>query len=378
MISKKHLILSYLFNLRVLTYDQIFSLAFRGLSDCYCHKLINGLCKDGYVEKNGTVKTDSYYSITRKGASFLKKNGIYAIQKIDGENIEFPDYPVTASRSVIAAPYVKHQLSLNQFVIDFRNRFPYTDFSYYDEIFVSSLFRIIRPDGILKVGSTYYFLEMDMNTERKSSLMRKWENYRKFLASGEVGKLEGRICVLFILGGTVKDKSFRADSIARFVGDNLEYSLSPKFNIYADTKDNLLALIKKQMSGPLQEIPSVFSKAGFKVSDGTFEEGRLKDFYFLLHLERKDKDMFFVFDDFSDGNLLVQKNLRQFPKFSAVYKSIYGKFPKYIIMVKNEDDVLRLTQRMGGMIKNVYFTTRERLLVKKFPESLFVLKSTPA
>ena len=62
---------------------------------------------------------------------------------------------------------ISHQLSLNNFALSFRHNYP-SDFTYYDEKFVSQIFSDIRPDGIIKLGNNYFFLEMDMCSERKA------------------------------------------------------------------------------------------------------------------------------------------------------------------------------------------------------------------
>lgn len=62
---------------------------------------------------------------------------------------------------------VNHQLSLNEFVLRFRDNYSFP-FSYYDEKYVSQIFSDMRPDGLLKINDNYYFLEMDMCSERKT------------------------------------------------------------------------------------------------------------------------------------------------------------------------------------------------------------------
>ena len=50
--AKAHLILSYLYQLRVLSYNEIKEFIIPDLSESYADKILKSLVKDEYIEKN--------------------------------------------------------------------------------------------------------------------------------------------------------------------------------------------------------------------------------------------------------------------------------------------------------------------------------------
>lgn len=101
---------------------------------------------------------------------------------------------------------VPHQLSLNQFLLDFRDWMSYSDFSIPYQIKVEKLddrYDWFRPDAIINIDTPeepiHLYIEQDMGTEDKKSLMKKWDRYQKYIAAmkGEIGF--GRMVMLFII-----------------------------------------------------------------------------------------------------------------------------------------------------------------------------------
>lgn len=81
--KKEHQILSYIYQLRTLSFHQIFHYLFLpdGCSESYCSKLLKTLVSTGLITKQGFYKTDCYYFITTKGISCLKNYGILSFGK---------------------------------------------------------------------------------------------------------------------------------------------------------------------------------------------------------------------------------------------------------------------------------------------------------
>src|SRR5690625_1145094 len=108
---------------------------------------------------------------------------------------------------------INHQVHLNEFVLKFSNRMQKDNikWKYYDEKYVSQYFTI-RPDGLIQLLDTDFFLEMDMGTESRKQLLDKWNNYRDFVRSGDFTNKERKIMILF-LTENVKNVEKRKDLV---------------------------------------------------------------------------------------------------------------------------------------------------------------------
>ena len=67
--TRLHLILSRIYRLRAVSYSQISKYILSGLSENYVDKIVKAAVADGYLIKNGRLKTEAYYFITKKGIS---------------------------------------------------------------------------------------------------------------------------------------------------------------------------------------------------------------------------------------------------------------------------------------------------------------------
>ena len=168
-----HEILSRLYQFRVLSYSEIYNYIFKSknLKESYCDKILKTvLLKNGFAKKSGYYKSEATYQITQKGINYLKKTGII---KLDGLSLEDDPLMLTASELRMKENIVKHQTSLAHFILEWSS----TDrFDYYDEKYVSKILNGVKPDGLVITDDIYYFVEMDMNTERKTSLLKKWNS----------------------------------------------------------------------------------------------------------------------------------------------------------------------------------------------------------
>jgi len=380
--NKTHKILSLLYCLRVLSYKQIKTYIFdaENLSETYCEKNLKLLVSSSYVEKNGYYKEESYYFITKQGISFLKEFGVISVN--GKESSFFPKYK-TATSIKIKDVYVQHQLSLNEFVLQFRSEFPQVCFEYYDEIYTSSIIDNIRPDGVLKIGETLYFLEMDMNTERKTRLMNKWNNYRNFFTSPSYYNLGLNIRVVFILGGDVGKKSTRKYELQSYIDEYLQDVISDRFNVIIGTQGYLLSQLR-DYSEPAYKVQKILQKH-FRVSKGRFSDSSLMDFSFDSYAYKPDKmnqiviehgvPLEFVVDDYCSGCLYVYKKIKHFPKILMIYRQKKNKDLRYIVFVEDEQQALTLSKSANTFSPYILFTTRERMLKKSLYEALFYIDS---
>lgn len=379
---KIHKVLSFIYRFRVLNYSQIYTLVFSDSEDSYCHYTLRLLCgKLGLLEKNGYYRADSCYFLTRKAMSYLKKNGIVSL---NNDEISYLDEYYTASELKLNDNILSHQLALNQFVVDFRSKIDNTEFTYYDEIYISSIFDNIRPDGILRVGNICYFLEMDMNTERKSRLINKWENYRKFLTTGQAEELEFEIKVLFILGGNIADSNKRKCDLSEYILDNLEDKISNRFNIYIDNSKNLIDFIIRDIKGNIESLDKLLLWKGFKVTPANFVDAGLSGYSYSTYIYKPSKNgmieveggvpIEFIVDYCYWGNILTLKNISYFDTFSGAYLSHNKRNINYLLVVNSVKDAFDLVKQINlkCSLDYIYFITMDRLKnYETFNEAIF-------
>lgn len=378
--KKEHQILSYIYQLRTLSFTQIFHYLFAsdGCSESYCSKLLKKLVSGGYITKHGFYKTDCYYFITTIGISCLKKYGIIPFSK--KEDVPFyPDRFLIASQIKMEEKIIQHQLSLNEFALSFRHNYPH-NFTYFDEKFVSQIFSNIRPDGIIKIGNDYFFLEMDMCSERRSLLIEKWKNYRSFLTSQDTYKVNGTIKVLFILGGKNQMFSTRIKNLQSYIIENLWDIICPDYDFYIGSFETLYPLMIKKLFDP-----AVFYRFGFTVNRGSFNEELLSGYsfdYYISKLNEKGQIMVenktpleFVIDDYSSKSLYVLSKMQSFPSFQSTFQFITGRTIRYLIIVRSEREAIELLDRIDFDATKYIFTTNKRLSSDSFYKACFCVKT---
>lgn len=373
--NKIHNILSYLYSFRMLTYKQILDFLFvsEGLTESYCDKVIKSLTNDGYIEKTGTRKVNFRYFVTKKSIKFLRENGIIAMTNI---RQIVKDDVLPCHKIKMKEQNLNHQEMLNSFVLNFMEMskgMNDINFSYYDELYLSSVFPNIRPDGILIVNNTYYLLELDMNTERKASLKSKWEHYRNFLNSSSYFNTPLNIKCLFILEN-VNEKSLRKQNLQSYISEYLGDKINSKFDIIIDTPLNLLGYIKKDVQNNDTLLLDNMKKFGFKVSGKNFTNDMFGGLSFDRYAHKIDSngkilnengiDMEYILDDFYYESMYVISKIEKLPMLSILFKQKTKRELKYIILVKSAEDIYRTLYRKDTnlLFDNLYFTTRERMI----------------
>lgn len=371
--TRLHLILSRIYRMRAVSYLQISRYILSGLSENYIDKIIKMAVSDGYLNKNGRLKTEAYYFITKKGISYLKKYGIIELGSYSGEFVSTPADYLTAGEVSFKPVYKNHQLALNEFVFMFEEVFGESFFSYCDEKNASMLVKNIRPDGVLLFNDTLYFLEMDMNTERAARLQKKWRSYRYFVSSTEYTQFNYNIKVLFILDG-VSTTSERKYALWNMIIANMGDLISEKFNVYVDTNKNLIDLIINDVTNH----KTLAAREAFGQSMVIDPRTNFENSIWLK--SRTDLGLVggqFLSEIFNGISTIC--HIINFPKFRALYKTQRGADIGYIIILDQEQDVKRIGEVVAPfrMIPDgLFFTTQERL--EKYPlnQALFAVDET--
>lgn len=378
----RHIVLSKIYALRVMSYNQIYEFIFKenNQKQSTCDETIKKMVAEELIEKAGTQKPTAKYFIAKAGIKALKEHGIIPIGK--NESI-FPEKFHTASKIKIKEVYCNHQLALNQFVLEFERMFKGRDIEYLDELYMASAFTSIRPDGLLRLDNTYFFLEMDMNTERKQRLNSKWENYRQFVLSREYDEISQDIKVLFILGGNVGSRSARIYNLRTYIMQNISHLLSKKFDVIINTKDNLFSYIHKTDKA-LDSIKELFEDGGYMVSPKDFTDAALLgycfDHYALISENNAVKmqdgiSLEFLIDDFRIGPMYVMQKINMYYQFNEKFSRDKKREIKYVIVVDDMYDALKIEQILEMSNTNIYYTTILRLQRMSIYEALFKISN---
>lgn len=378
-IDKKTEIISYIYQLRVLSYSEIYDYFFKskGLAEGYCNKIVKEMVYNKLLEKFGKRKTNSYYFITNNALKMIKENGL----KLIGSDKSSTASLIPAHRIKIDENLINHQLNLNHFVLEYeaKSEIP---FNYYDEKFVSQVFPGARPDGLIREGNRVLFLEMDMNTEDKRALNKKWENYRQLFMSESFYNMKENALIVFIQGGNMSNKSKRSSFLRKQIDNNLGDFIGPKLNAVIDSEEKLLAhLFTKNHKDTI----SRFIAMGYNVYKGSTNQESLSGCEFTLYINRTDEkgkiidrqgvyDEFLV-DDMTDGNLYSFRKISNYDSILSKFKFIHKRNLKYIVISESESEAYRTTLDTGNFNFYVYYTTPSRLSSLPLHEALFQVDS---
>ena len=369
--KKNHLIISYLYQFRVLSYDEIKDFLANDISTSYLDKLLKTLVKEEYIEKTGYHNNNSFYKILQKGVKYLAKYGIFKVgsQTLDNLPTILPAYKIR-----IKEHNTEHQISLNHFVL---RREQSNTFDYYDEKYLSTLISGARPDGLM-VDKRMYFLEMDMNTEGTRALNEKWEHYRNFLTSESFYNINKDILVLFILGGRIGIPSTRRAYLRRQILSAFPELLSPHFNIVIGTEDELFNIMDSNIA---PEIKNIFEEKDYKIGRGEFKNGAFGGFTFDFYICRQSAEgrlitkngepEEFIIDDLTDGNLYSLSKISSIAFIESSFKFKYNRTIKCIEVVDSEEEAYRICKELDVFNENIYFTTLSRLRSTSLNTALF-------
>lgn len=380
---------------RCLTTEQIYELHYkrslRGneetiVSDAYCKKKLNEFVELDVLEKVEHMNQDVYF-LTTDGINLIRycydlPTNIY---DIDRGIIRRGYY--RAFELKISPRHINHQLSLNQFLIDFKMKNHNIYWKYYDEKHISD-FRNIRPDGLLRILDTDFFLEMDMATESKNQLYEKWDNYRRFLDSQEFDYLERKVVVLFIVENTANPQA-RIDLVKHTLGARLMDKIDSNFDIYVGTSEDLLNLLDYKigisLKNQIDENDAIFNamaEHGFSVALGEKLKNTFNNVEYDFYCRKIDENNHviiennkiqeYILDSYKFEPFSVLKKIAFLSLSNVYFREKLKRELSYIVVVESEDVIYRDLKIMDLLVvDNVYYTTLERLEMRSFPEALF-------
>jgi hypothetical protein len=384
-----------IYSFRCLSTNQIYQLHFQhvtpideSLSRSLNQSCIRELLSFELIKEVQYLGSEQVYFLTPSGIEVIRHFFELPANVYDPQKKVIKRGYYRASELEIYPKNINHQTHLNQFVIDFQQLQLDIKYKYFDEKHVSQ-YTSIRPDGMISLLDTDFFLEMDMATESKKQLYEKWENYRSFLSSREYAYREKRIVVFFIVDGTTKVKE-RIDLIKYTIYERLLDVLDAEFEIYVGSSDDLLSLMKNRLIPAYKdEDPytakikkSLEEKHGFYASDAEQTRSIFQGTKYSLYLRKLNENnkiliedgriQEFVVDDYFFEPTTIVSKIAYMDKSNSFFKSQYNREISYLVVGKTEEQLyndLKIVDLIG--LKNIFFSTYQRLRDMPFHEAVF-------
>jgi hypothetical protein len=375
-------IMSYLYQLRVLTIEQIYQKWWKGNSS---NKPVGTLrtCRDSirrfmsrtnYITmfKPPLASALCYVQLTPQGVKALRYFPISFIGTRKRPFLRSDIIPL--SRLTLHPRLFSHQTALNQFVLDFEELDLPVSWTYYDEKFVSKILPGVRPDGILHVENTYYFLEMDMDTERDRALKTKWEHYRSFLNSPTFYRMAGEIRVLFIT--ECYSPQARANHVRTLAFDSLFDKFNGRFDMFFGAPDEMSSIIKQYIYEnelmELSTIPYVSSleQHGFVAKIRNDYGDMFADLSFAIYIKSLHNEFFVC--DFRNMSSSVIHDIFDWAGTTLRIKQATNKRIPYLLVCESLEHSFYTLKNVGVDldVDNIFFTTTDRLKMLQFHKAL--------
>lgn len=397
--TRDYEMLHEIYLLRCLSESQIYIYfykdLYKGIEDMK-DNIIQTLLDDNIICEEKLIDSSVYF-LMRKGIDLIVSRFNKPLNIIDEQSGKIKKGYYTASELKLNTKLIKHQVYLNQFVLDFKALYNYYGMNelweYYDEKYVSQYSKI-RPDGMLRIGNRDLFLEMDMNTENYQQLCEKWKKYNTFLHTPEFRNISQNILIIFIIDGT-NDCENRKKIVQTSINETIFSDISGVFDIIVGTRTELLCelfkkiipdithnnLIKAQLYQVLTEIHN------FQISDTSYFYRFINGWNYGFYVRQTDKDNHIAiknnmiqayFIDFYYRDLFSNiSKIKNYKDNLTLFNSHYNWIPSYIIVCDESDltnlkDFLELTNT-SDKENVIYVTTLKRLSTYTFQEALIPL-----
>lgn len=336
--------------------------------------------------------------LPNKYVLFLTTNGVDIVRQTKDIPLEIfnPDTKIVkrgyyrAGELKMQERLVNHQVFLNQFVLEFEELAGKCNmkWKYYDEKYVSQYFTI-RPDGLIQLLDTDFFLEMDMGTESKKQLEEKWNHYRDFIRSSEFRNKERKIMILFITEN-VKNLEARKELI-RFTAANQILDLfQDSFDMVIGSKNELLQMLFQTILPNILQVDKkrktlfhlLQNKHQFQIDYALPLKFALNDADYEYYIRKINEDkrivtengklQEYVLDVYIHQPLSVLQRIQFHQKNSNVFQLKFKRPISYIVIGKDEKSLFQDLKIADAInVDKVYFTTLKRLKNLPFHEALF-------
>lgn len=210
--SGQQILLQYLYDYKTLSLRQAWQAAF---ADKYSeagqewfHNEISPLMDAGLISLKANSFAGYRLELTGPGIGELCKiKGLPRFRYNEkGTRLPTLKFP---SQLLIQDHLSAHQISLNQFLFDFRDIWasvmPHTNLTYTIEVEqLSEKYDYFRPDAEITISSPtkttlHLYIEQDMGQESRKMMRLKWERYRRYIEARRGDQSFGSMIMLFII-----------------------------------------------------------------------------------------------------------------------------------------------------------------------------------
>lgn len=377
-------VLHNIYLLRCLTTKQIYSTFYSNKMtyESFLKSKLKSLIQKKLIEEVKFSKEDVAMVLTQLGIDVIREAfDLPTIILDEKKNIIKRGY-YRASELKMQPRLINHQVNLNQFILKFKERYDENSYKmvwrYFDEKYVSQYVNI-RPDGLIRLVDTDFFLEMDMSTESKAQLIDKWKNYRAFLASREYKFSERKIIVLFIIEGKGNLEN-RKKVVRKTVKDELLDFFSDDFDLIVGSREELLNITFNELIPNIQQTNYNIEKMKqiltinhkFSIASGYKLKSILNNTEYSFYIRKMDeannvliedgKIQEYLLDYYQSNNMSVINKIDYLSKNSSAFKYQFHRDINYIVVC---EDLMQMYNELKlfemDCVEGVFFTTIERL-----------------
>lgn len=390
-------LLYHLYLYRCLTFEQAKTFIYHSNENpqTFYHNEITPLLEADVVEELEYKPNEYVLFLTTNGVDIVRENREIPLEIFNSDTKIVKRGYYRAGELKLKPRLVNHQVHLNQFVLEFQQKAKELGikWKYFDEKYASQYFTI-RPDGLIQIFDTDFFLEMDMGTESKKQLFDKWDNYRDFVRSGEFTNRERNIVVLFITEN-VKNKEARKELVHYTVAEKLLDLLEDSFDMVVGSKDELLSIMLDIIVPNIHGVDekkekrkqTLSEKHDFKVDDAQPLRKALNDMDYEFYIRKTAPNsnhiateygrlQEYVLDDYSYEPLAVLNRIQYHKKSASIFHMKFKRKIPYIVISENIEHLWRdLNLANVPFEDDVFFTTLERLETLPFHQALFQFDS---
>ena len=359
-------ILQLIYKFRGLTFEQICEQIFtedETVHLSYCKQRISFLKKNDYINKVSYSK-NSFYFLTTLGASYIKNMLNLGLVYDNSKKHTEKRTCFTANELFFKESIAEHQYHLNSFVLSFMNLNLPIEYNVFLDKEVCYISEDVKPDGIIETNDTLFFLEMDMGTERKIALNKKWSHYRNYLHT--VQSFNKKIVVLFFI--QCQNIEGRKKLCMSTCYNSLFDLISDSFNIYFGSTKSCLQILKDSIMTSLVDDNSI-QNAFFT-----------QNFYPIPSSYLKNYSCYQIPDQ--NGTLILNDILQEFFVYDLRHVSILGiidilnlervshefyvnarRLPRLLFILNSTEDLLNIIELFSVQLpEQVYFITYNNLI----------------
>lgn len=354
-----------LYNHRCLKATQIYQAFYhkdtkKAPNDSYCKKRLVFLVKSNLIERH-VFENEPIYFLTPVGVDFVKRKYLLPTNIYDAKkNVVRRGY-FRASELKMNYKNIRHQLHLNQFVLELKQIIVDTPYSYWDEKHLA-YYQNIRPDGLFSTIDVDFFLEMDMGTENVAQLKDKWTNYRNFLRTNDFVFKDKKLVMIFIVDG-VANVDQRVSLIKKTIFNELIDCMKDGFEVLVGPKDEMLEAIQRMCSGVSvkREVAALLRAHSFSISEASRVNRQFSSYDFDFIASSPTGELFLV--DILYGMKMSSITKTHFyNEINTYFKNMYKKDMNYLMICSDEKELARHFQScQSSLAGNSFFTKLDDL-----------------